>query len=937
MIHFTRCLPTYALINNVPLTGAGGRPPYQWTAQPLPSWLAVNASGSNTAALVGTPLQAGDNDFTITLSDGVRRISASIRFRVVAFRITLASALPAGGVGRPYSTALTSTGTNVTWQARALPAGLRIEGDRLMGVPSAAGTTEIQLDARDQSGVVSSVTVSLTIHAVAAITTTSLRDAVRGESYTAPLAAVGAPPLVWSLESGELPGGIVLDHVNGVLSGTATAAPGAYRFRLGVRDVFGQQAVRDLVLNVAAGTAGPALVFQPANLTIQLPVGTTRRRETVLIRTDAAQPLRIEISQDQPWIVPLQTSLTVDQTASFEFEINPAGLLANTYQGSISMRAGIARQVLPITLQLYTTASSLDVSPLGLTFQAVEGLPAPPARNIFIRNPGSRDFAWELAESELSKAIPWLRLLNRSGTAPPGGQNASASIAVDPAGLPAGTYYAVVDVKANGVPNSPQSVVVVLNVAPAGSGSNAPEIQHSALLFTPGSPEPKPLQFTSPFASTQQYTMQVSTITGGPWLDATPKSGSIAAGATTTGMVSVNTAGLSPGVYRGQVALSVGGRNRAADVVLVVPSSAPAAIAQAGSFAFAAPQTPFSTCIPRSLAPVFTSIGPNFRVPAAWPTPIELVVANDCGDPMNTGSVILTFSNNDPAVSLTSLGNGRWIGTWVGRNVTVSQVTITVTAVQPAAGIQGTHLITGTLASNSNPPLVNPGGVVNGASFAPREAVAPGSLISIFGSRLADTDAVATALPLTRRLGETTVTLGGRELPLIFVGNGQINALVPFELSPNETLPLLVRRGGSFSVPEMVSISSEQPGMFSAGAMGAFLNAQSGTPITQDPPRPGQWVTIFATGLGAVSPSVPTGEAAPVSPLASAVKAVVARIGRLQAEVGYAGLAPGFAGLYQINVRVPANVEPSRDVEVLLTTGERTSLPAKMPVLPSQP
>jgi len=67
----------------------------------------------------------------------------------------------------------------------------------------------------------------------------------------------------------------------------------------------------------------------------------------------------------------------------------------------------------------------------------------------------------------------------------------------------------------------------------------------------------------------------------------------------------------------------------------------------------------------------------------------------------------------------------------------------------------------------------------------------------------------------------------------------------------------------------------------------------------------GEIISVYCTGLGALNPPAITGAPGPVPPAQTAL-AVQVSIGGLPAQVTYAGLAPGFAGLYQINAQVPA-------------------------------
>src|SRR5262249_41914680 len=139
-------------------------------------------------------------------------------------------------------------------------------------------------------------------------------------------------------------------------------------------------------------------------------------------------------------------------------------------------------------------------------------------------------------------------------------------------------------------------------------------------------------------------------------------------------------------------------------------------------------------CTATRLIPVFSSIADQFNAPTSWPTALEAAVVDDCGAPLGSGSVVASFSNGDPPVSMVSLKDGRWTGTWTPRG-TAPQVTITLDAEVPGEGVRGTAQIQGGLRTNTGAPQIASGGVAS--------LLAPGSVITISGSRLADTSASA--------------------------------------------------------------------------------------------------------------------------------------------------------------------------------------------------
>lgn len=219
------------------------------------------------------------------------------------------------------------------------------------------------------------------------------------------------------------------------------------------------------------------------------------------------------------------------------------------------------------------------------------------------------------------------------------------------------------------------------------------------------------------------------------------------------------------------------------------------------------------------------------------------------------------------------------------------------------------------------------GSVVNGASFTP--SLAPGCLISIFGTSLAPELAGADSLPLPTQLAGTSVSIDGAPAPLYFVSPGQINAQLPFGIATS-TVTLTVTSSSGTSAPYVLAISSSSPGIFSKsqngkGAALAFDGAfhELGT-VGSEP------FILYATGLGATDPPAIAGEAgASAEPLNRVVGEVEVWVGEAKAQVQYAGLAPGFAGVYQVNVQPPANPASNR-IQMRLSGGQGN--PVDVPV-----
>ncbi len=249
---------------------------------------------------------------------------------------------------------------------------------------------------------------------------------------------------------------------------------------------------------------------------------------------------------------------------------------------------------------------------------------------------------------------------------------------------------------------------------------------------------------------------------------------------------------------------------------------------------------------------------------------------------------------------------------------------IIVPAGAPSAAFQMRALKQGTATVSANADgyepvkggvVVTTGAVVNGASFAAGYPVSPGSIISIFGANLAGSTQGAAGVPLPTTLGNGSVSIGTAKAPLFFASSGQINAQVPFETMGGYA-PVVVNNGSTTAANLHLLLVRAAPGIFTTTqngtGPGAVLHAANGASVTAaSPAKAGEFISIFATGLGAVSPSVTSGRAAPASPLSNTVEAPQVTIAGQPAKASFSGLAPGFVGLYQVNVQVPEGVSGS--------------------------
>lgn len=195
----------------------------------------------------------------------------------------------------------------------------------------------------------------------------------------------------------------------------------------------------------------------------------------------------------------------------------------------------------------------------------------------------------------------------------------------------------------------------------------------------------------------------------------------------------------------------------------------------------------------------------------------------------------------------------------------------------------------------AQPLFVTPqSAVVNAASFDSR-ALAPGAIFSIFGRSLPQSSASAQVL------------VNGEAAPLFFANGSQINAQIPYDVPTDRPVSLSLSSAGTSSNAVLLSIQQAAPGIFTySGNRAVVQNQDYSLNSPSNPARVGDTVVVYLTGPGPVSPAVATGSVAPSDQLSTVTAPYLFTIGGIQAQVPYFGLTPGFVGLYQANLKVPA-------------------------------
>jgi adhesin/invasin len=491
-----------------------------------------------------------------------------------------------------------------------------------------------------------------------------------------------------------------------------------------------------------------------------------------------------------------------------------------------------------------------------------------------------------------------------SGNGPSGAFSGPTTVATDANGIATAPILT-----AN---TSPGNFAVTATAAGVGSPAvfaltNLPQ-QSSALVVTPSS-----LSFVSEInqAAPSGQVVQISasgTVTwtvsaSESWLAAVPASG------TGTGQitVSVNPAGLSVGNYSGFV--RIGDSSGSVTLVLVTYTigGKPVLVISPPLLVFTTPGNTIAPAV-QMLKTTSSSRTIAYSVSAKVSTPSGgnwLQVSTSQGE--TPGSVTVTAN---PA----NLSSGVYDGAvlFSPTDNTLNSVAVPVTLIV-GCGQGGCQL---------QPTILS---VVNAASFQPGGA--PRAIMTIFGTNLSDAIYLASSYPLPTQLGPTSVTVNGTVVPLFFVSPTQINFQMPGS-APASGIQVVVNNQATASNRSLraseghpSALTVVDPGLFvtpdkRAAALNGDLSAHSAaTPIPA-----GGYVILFITGEGSVTPTVPDGAPAAVSPLSVIDAPAQVTIGGKSAQVTYQGLAPGYAGLAQINAIVPSGLTPG-DQPVFVTVG----------------
>lgn len=912
---------------------SGGVAPLTWTVKGgnLPPGITIN---STSGLLSGTPTALGLYNFTIQVVDSTGA-TATQSFSLTinpALAFTTVSPLPGGTAGVSYSTTFAASGglAPYVFTTQDAPQGLSLSPQGVLsGMPS-MGTYNITVTVNDSANY--SVSMNFVVTFVSAgpllqVSPTALTFSApfEGDSPspqfidvvpvgTQPLnfhvlvdGGAGVPAPSWITVTpltATAPARLVVTVNQGTLAAQTSNA------RVQVIDISGNATVVTVTLNIAS--ASPQLQVMPDTLHFSALASTPGTlAETLGLRSSGGGgPISFTtfVQNNSPWITgvtPSSGTTVPNSTVFLQVKINTQGLQVGSYHDVILFSSNAATVSVPVALFVSGSGAILDLSVFGERFQARSGggFSNPQTVEILDVGASSSSLAWT---ATLMSGSQYFSLSASTGNASPANPG---TLVVQPTAsalqLAAGGYYGLLKISSTAL-NSPLYVVLVLDLADA-STPPLPDPSPAGVVFIGPAGQPvsagQMVNINTSSATPVPYSLSVLTADGGNWLTVNPSTGTATGQSPGQMTLTVDATQLAAGIYSGEVDIAMSGALRSVNVTFIVQpggaalnKTAPRAVQQAGS------------CTPSALALTETSLANNFAIPAGWPAALIVQLNDDCGNTISNGSVSASFSNGDSPLMLGGTEAGTYSTTWQP-GVVSSQMTITIQAQSSALKPAMIQLI-GSINQNQNPPpVISENGTVNTFNRVPAGALAPGMIVEVYGTGLATAKGQTGGLPLPTSFQGTSLIVGPYQVPLYYVSSNQVNVEFAAELVPNQQYPVIASLNGALSVPVITDIAPIQLGVAanSSGLVIAQHGVGSAYVTEANPAAQGEVVVIYLSGMGTTNPAVKSGEPAPSSPPAEVTVEPTVTLDGQAAPVQFAGLTPGFVGLYQVNFQVPSN------------------------------
>jgi uncharacterized protein (TIGR03437 family) len=624
-------------------------------------------------------------------------------------------------------------------------------------------------------------------------------------------------------------------------------------------------------------SAQPSLVVSPPSAAFAYTIGSTQPQAVSLLvgTTSTSVTFAASVAPGASWLTAVGGGTT---PSTLQISVNPSGLTAGTYHGTILVTsAAAANSAVTVPVDLIVTGGPVLTSNAPyLTFTTTPS-GSPPAQTLQITNTGPGSLS---ITTSTSPGAPWLSVTG-SGSTPQ-----TVTVSVNTAGLSPGVYQSSVQILASGAGNSPLIIPVILVINAVATLQATPS--PVSFNYQPGGTIPSP-QTVGLTLSGQPATGAQSTVAPGtPWL-------SLASGTGSSISIVANPVGLLTGTYNGTVVVSNSGaaNNPLSIPVTLTVGGLPVFDLSQDALAFTAvtaqsqpmttaitvdtgnnPAVAFSSNVTASTwlsvspltgmtpATITVTVDPTGLRPGSYSgsiiisssgnvirtIPVNLAVAD--APNLNVSPPFLEFnyahggSTPTPVnvyiarfgadITITAAPDVPWVTVNPSTPSSSGPITVTVDPTGLAAGIyHGVVTFTLTGAPSGTPPVpqkqvpvtlyvdqpADPRifSVVSGMSFLDTPLV-PGLIFTILGTGLGPTTPVGMELQsdqtVSQTLGGVQVLVNGIPCPLLYVSSVQINAVAPYALYNKTSASVAVRYQGLLSDAVPVGVSASAPGLF---------------------------------------------------------------------------------------------------------------------------
>jgi uncharacterized protein (TIGR03437 family) len=641
-----------------------------------------------------------------------------------------------------------------------------------------------------------------------------------------------------------------------------------------------------VVIAVTLSTNGISVALSPDPAILTVLVGQSTQATIHLISPNTNSQLSdvgANIQSNQLWLTISNFDgsnfvLTADASS---LRVGPASATVTVqYNGNGSP---FVTAVLTVLVTV-TAPPMLTVKPGTLTFTAYQGRTTPSQTIAVSSSDGS------LEAFNVTGMPPWITVSPTSATA--SANPFPLTVSLNPNSLQSSNSGTITITMVQGGGTSTVNVTATLLPFSITASPNT----LTPIALSTGKSQVIPISIGTADGAAAQVSVTTATDNGGNWLT-TPQS-TISA----PGQVNVTAAAgsLSVGTYTGHINFSCVGVNC----------------------------TPVSISVTMTVSALATLIA----------TPPSLTFQAGPGGslpPLQTVAVAAS-DQSQQTFSFSYAPQGSWLKVTANQMTTPSTLTVSILSLPAQNGsgaitltpVNGSSAVTipVSLSISSNQPVIPSGSVVFASNFGGFHTIAPGAYAEIYGSNLSTTMRGWAASDFTgpnqtvapTSLDGVSVQIGGKSAFVNYISPTQVNVVVPDGISLGGTVEVVLTNKNGTSAPTQVTTAAVEPGLLAPPSFavsgkqyvvamlpdGTYVLPTGAVPgLNSRPAKPNEVITVYGLGFGAVTPATPIGT---ISEKLDSLQNLHVSFGQVPATLNYDGLGPGYVGLYQFNIVVPA-------------------------------